>query len=256
MSTPLASTRDFLAPVALPDRPLVERLIAIADTKLVLGNWHLVCLHNAKSLPDYAALLAMASASFGHARALYDYLGGFGLDYALLERGRKADALHSQAMLDAPPDHWQDLVTTAHLADQAAWLQISRYLAHPDRILSGLARRIGEETYFHQKWVHGWLAQFARDGAAVTRTRDALLRRYPQGLAWFAPAAGETLAQEQRQLFVQAAQEVLERLGTGGALPSAADVAVHGPHAPLKRQVPVPDALYERIRFKDAEAVP
>lgn len=252
----MSPTLDFLKPVAEQNRPLAESLLAIADTKLVLGNWHILCLHNAKSLPDYAALLAMAAASFGHARALYDHLGGFGLDYAMLERGRDAGAIHSQAMLDAPPSDWQDFVVTAHLADQATWLHMARYLAHPNRVLAGLARRVGEETYFHQKWVHGWAEQFALDATAARRARDALLRRYPHGLAWFPASAEGSQAHEQKQLFSSAAQEVLTRLGEGGALPREAVATIHAQTAPLRRQTTLPAKLYERIRFKDPEAAP
>lgn len=252
----MSATLDILAPVAVEARPIATSLLAIADTKLVLGNWHVLCLHNAKSLPDHAALLAMASASFGHARALYEYLGGHGLEYPLLERGRGADAIHAQALLDAPPRNWQDFVISAYLADQATWLQASRYLAHPDRLLAGLARRIGEETYFHLKYAEGWAREFARDPAIAVRARDFLLQRYPHALAWFPEDAGDPSTGDCRQAFVAAAQSMLAHLGAGGELPTTADQGIHAPAAPLLRQRPLPDGLYEQVRFKDPEAVP
>jgi len=252
----MTTTLDFLDPVETQKRPLAEALIAIADTKLVLGNWHVVCLNNGKSLPDYAALLAMAASAFGHARALYDHLATFGLEYAELERGRGAAAIHSLGVLDAAPGDWQDFVVTAYLADQASWLQAARYLSHPERTLAGLARRIGEETYFHLKYATGWAAEFAREPASAQRARDALLRRYRQALAWFPVNDGDAQAAGRRQAFAEAAQKLLDILGQGGELPSAADTTIHAGDTPLRRRAPLPERLYERVRFKDADAAP
>jgi len=248
------TTQDILDTVDASRRPLAASLVALADTKLVLGNWHTTCVLNAKSLPDYSALLAMGGAAFGHARALYDYLTAFGLEYALLERGRDAGAIHSQAVLDAPPEDWQDFVVTVYLADQICWLQAERYLSHPDRTLSGLARRIGEETYFHLKYATGWAAEFARDEASARRARDALLRRYPAALAWFPGDDGHAPAQ--RQACAKAAQDLLDILGQGGELGERADTQVHAADAPWRRRRPLPGRLYELVRFKDLEAVP
>lgn len=252
----MTTTLDFLKPVDAQKTPVAETLIAIADTKLVLGNWHITCVQNGKSLPDFAALLAMSASAFGHARALYDHLATFGLEFAYLERGRGADAIHALAALDAAPRDWQDFVAAIYLADQATWLQAARYLAHADRTLAGLARRIGEETYFHLKYATGWAQEFARDPATAVRARDALLRRYRQALAWFPALPGDAEAAARREAFAKAAQEFLDIVEQGGELPTAADTSIHGSEAPLRRRQPLPAGLYERVRFKDPDAAP
>lgn len=238
------------------DRPLAEILLAVADTKLVLGNWHTICLYNGKSLPDYAALLAMSAAAFGHARALYEYLAGLGFDYEWLERGRDASEIHSQAVLDAPPRDWQDFVVSVYLADTATWLQTTRFLNHADRSLAALARRIGEETWFHLKYASGWATEFARDIDSARRAHEALVQRHVDAVAWFPVTDGDAQSSARRQTFNESAIKLLETLGQGVTLSDEVREAIHVPNAPLLRRTKLPVGLYERVRFKDAEALP
>lgn len=234
-----------------------EVLLAIADTKLVLGNWYIACLFNGKSLPDYAALLSMTGASFGHARALYNYLSALGPSYTWLERGRGADAIHSLGMLDKAPSHWQDFVATLYLAEQATWLRASYFLDHDDRTLSALARRIGEESYFHLKYATGWAQELANTPDIAARTRDALLARYAHALAWFPAGPGKDIGGRDDALALEkAAREFLDLLGLGDEPLPLADHHVHPADGPLTRQQPLPAGLYERVRFKDSDAAP
>lgn len=234
-----------------------EVLLAIADTKVVLGNWHIACLFNGKSLSDYAALLAMTGASFGHARGLYNYLSALGPSYTWLERGRGPEAIRSLGLLDEAPSHWQDFVVTLYLAEQATWICTSRFLNHTDHTLSTIARRIGEESYFHLKYATGWAYELAKDPQTATKAGDALLARYPRALAWFAAGSErEVGAGDDALALEKAAREFLDLLGVGRELPADADHRIHPTTAPLTRQQPLPASLYERIRFKDPDAAP
>src|SRR5688572_9815505 len=66
-----------------PLEPAFESdLLAIADTKLVLGNWYAECVTDGRSRPDFAGLLGMCTTNYGHTRALYQCLAAHGHDYA------------------------------------------------------------------------------------------------------------------------------------------------------------------------------
>lgn len=243
------------------DRLLIEDLLAIADTKLVLGNWYAVSVHNGKSLPDYAALLAIGGASFGHARALYQYLGNHGIGYSFLERGRSADDIRSMELLDAPPQSWADFIAGTFLAEQATWLLASGFLSHPDRGLAGICRRIGEESYFHLKYAAGWARVFkAGDAQPFT---DAFLQRYDRAADWFGSSASDLLHEsgirqssftDLRGTFAEEAEKLLKIASPDSALPTATLSAAKD-QRPGRRSGPLPAKLYEIVRFRDPEAV-
>ena len=123
-------------------------LLAIADTKLVLGNWYAECVMNGRSLPDFAAILGMCSANYGHTRAIYQYLAAHGHDYKELERGRGPEEIRSMNLLDGAPAGWEDFMIATWLADLGTWMLVSGYLQNEDRAVAGIAKKIGEETYF------------------------------------------------------------------------------------------------------------
>lgn len=244
------------------ERLLIDDLLAIADSKLVLGNWYAVCTHNGKSLPDYAALLAIGGASFGHARALYQYLGNFGLGYDFLERGRSAGDIRSMHLLDAAPKSWPDFIAGTFLAEQATWLLASGFLSHPDRALAGIAKRIGEESYFHLKYATGWARVFAA-GDAKPFT-DAFLSRYSDAVGWFGSSDDDALHEagvRQSALadlcasFVVESQKLLHIAAPLLGLPKSS-VAATREVRPGLRQGPLPSKLFEVVRFRDPEAVP
>lgn len=243
-------------------RLLIDDLLAIADTKLVLGNWYAVSTHNGKSIPDYAALLAIGAASFGHARALYQYLGSFGLGYSFLERGRTAEGIRSMHLLDQAPKSWPDFIAGTFLAEQATWLLASGFLSHPDRALAGIAKRIGEESYFHLKYASGWARVFgAGDAGQFT---DALISRYADAIGWFGTSDIDILyAQgvrqsgfaEIRRSFTDEVVKLLHLAAPSASLPVQSGTAPRETRPGL-RQSPLPAKLFEVVRFRDSEAAP
>ena len=68
------------------DENFENDLLAIADTRLVLGNWYAECVMNGRSLPDFAAILGMCTSNYGHTRAIYQYLAAHGLDHVARPR--------------------------------------------------------------------------------------------------------------------------------------------------------------------------
>jgi ring-1,2-phenylacetyl-CoA epoxidase subunit PaaC len=236
-----------------------DDLLCVADTKLVMGNWLAECVMNGNSLPDFAAVLGMCSTSYGQTRAIYQHVGDGADAYARLERGRGPEEIHSMELLDAAPRDWEDFLVSVWLAEQAAWSLMSGFTRHPDRTVSALARKIGEETYFHLKYASGWFTIFTADDGSRKRMEASLGDRLPLAVDWFGPVTGEdplfaggersmTVA-DLRESFLGNLAEVLRPFRI--TLPSAeADLA--GEWRPLaRRRGPLPQGLYEVIRFKD-----
>lgn len=234
-------------------------VLALADSKLVLGNWYAECVINGRSLPDFAAMLGMAAANYGHTRALYQFLASFGESYAHLERGRGADEIHAMELLDRAPQGWEDFIAAVWLAELGTWTLASRYLEHPNRTLAGLARKIGQEAYFHLKYVAGWLRVFADSADCKATFARAFVPRRALALQWLggddgAHAAGESalpMAQLRATMAAQIAR-TLEVLGDEMPAESAAPLRADW-RADARRHGPLPARLYEVIRFKHPE---
>lgn len=252
----MTTTHQPLHPTTASD------MLALADTKLVLGNWFAECVINGRSLPDFAAMLGMCSSSYGHARALYQLLAARGDNYARLERGRGPEEIHSMEMLDRAPQSWEDFLCSIWLAELATWTMASGFLKHPDRTLAGIARKMGEESYFHLKYVTGWLQVLTQDEErAALFLRSAATRR-SSALLWFGlPGepdvvfdAGErnVALATLRDSFMTESDKTLTIVSP---TPLPSDAPTFGPEwrRAARRHGALPQRLYEVIRFKDAE---
>lgn len=240
-------------------------VLALADSKLVLGNWYAECVINGRSLPDFAAMLGMGAANYGHARALYQFLASFGESYAWLERGRSAAEIHSMELLDRAPDSWEDFIASIWLAELSTWTLASAYLSHCNRTLAGIARKIGQEAYFHLKYVQGWVRVFADSDDCRGAFLGHLQKRLPLADAWFgrgdtSPAcdAGEAALPPSR-LRALLAEEVAKTLQPLGAQAVAQMAGVRAGafgadwRDDARRHGPLPARLFEVIRFKHPE---
>ena len=233
-------------------------LLAIADTKLVLGNWYAECVMNGRSLPDFAAILGMCTANYGHTRAIYQYLAAHGGDYVHLERGRGPDDIRSMNLLDDAPANWEDFIVSTWLAELATWILMSGFLRHEDRVVAGLARKIGEETYFHLKYAHGWFRVIGEGEKEARRFQNSYARRFPLALQWFGPPTAKDPAVEMRdapiaelrQAFVKQTAEAGDLLGTPVEQKKAVQVPENW-RTDARRTGPMPNRLFDIIRFKD-----
>ncbi|MEX2454891.1 MAG: Phenylacetic acid catabolic protein [Rhodospirillaceae bacterium] len=237
-------------------------LLAIADTKLVLGNWYAECTMNGRSLPDFAAILGMCTANYGHTRAIYQYLAAHGHDYVQLERGRGPQDIRSMNLLDEAPTGWEDFIISTWLAELSTWMLASGFLKHEDRAVAGMAKKIGEETYFHLKYAHGWI-QIIGEGKKQTELFQAAYeKRFPLALQWFGPQNGEDAVhaaglrdvplKSLREAFAQEAAKSVKLLGSPVKQAKSAKF-VKDWRGDARRFGPMPDGLFEVVRFKDAE---
>lgn len=237
-------------------------MLAIADTKLVLGNWYAECTMNGRSLPDFAAILGMCTANYGHTRAIYQFLAAHGHEYAHLERGRGPDEIRSMNLLDEAPGGWEDFIVSTWLAELATWMMASGFLKHEDRAVAGIAKKIGQETYFHLKYAQGWF-QIIGEGKKQTELfQKAFDYRFPLALQWFGPARGKDTAFEAglrdvalkdlRDAFTKETAKASKLLGAPLKQQKSIKFAKDW-RADARRFGPMPDGLFEVVRFKDAE---
>lgn len=235
-------------------------LLAVADTKLVLGNWYGECVMNGRSLPDFAALLGMCTANYGHTRAIYQYLAAHGHDYVHLERGRGPEEIRSMNLLDKPPVGWEDFLVSIWLAELATWMLMSGYLHNEDRAVAGLAKKVGEETYFHLKYCDGWMGIIGEGKKEVERFVRDFDKRYPLALQWFGSANAKDPVHEAglrdmpvsklREAFIREVAKAGDKVGTAIKAPKSVKMP-KGWRVDARRDGPLPKGLFEVVRFKD-----
>ncbi len=164
---------------------LEDELLCIADSNWVLGHWYVNCMLNGRELTDFTSMAGIAEEKLGHARALFRFMEEYyELPEHQLEFARSADGIHSMALLDAPPENWADFILTLYLADKALW-RFSATLREGDFApAANLITRFGEEAYFHQLCIDGWLK--ALDDGEWRGLAAALPTRLPLVLQWLA----------------------------------------------------------------------
>lgn len=203
---------------------------------------------------------------YGHARALYQYLGRYGLTRDEAEWARSAVQIRSARLLDRPPASWTDFVVTMFLAEHLLSALLGGYRGNQrDRALSGLADKMEREARFHRSYAVGWLQSLAEEDAPSV---EALLgERFPRALDWWGTGedsdqlfdGGQHTAPEVvlRDNFVDSVATDLRHVGL---LPPAGSASPAEPwRRESRRSGPpgIPEALYELIRFKYVEfAVP
>ena len=166
-------------------KPLLQaELLCIADSNWILGHWYINCMLNGRELTDFTSMAGIAEEKLGHTRALFRFLEEiYGCPEFQLEFGRDAGQIHSPEFLDMPPENWADFITTLFLADLALWRFAATFMEGSFAPVANLVRRFGEECYFHQLCIDGWIKNFSP--AEQSEAGLALMKRLPQALAWF-----------------------------------------------------------------------
>jgi 1,2-phenylacetyl-CoA epoxidase catalytic subunit len=239
------------------DRYLRDELYCIADAKLVLAGWYMLVLQNGRSIADFTSISAMMQGQYGHARALYQHLGRFGITLEEVEWTRGAKDIRSPKLLDRPPQSWSDFVATIFMAEKAISTQLSAYRTSlADRTLARLADKILKESRFHLSYSVGWIKALRKDPAS-TVDEDAR-RRLVEALDWwgepdqpdivFSSGYRDASDSDLRDRFLKAVGETVD-------VPDG----IAGPAKAWQRTIRrngkpgIPENLFEKIRFKHRE---
>jgi 1,2-phenylacetyl-CoA epoxidase catalytic subunit len=163
---------------------LKSELLCIADSNWVLGHWYIACMLNGRELTDFTSISGIAEEKLGHARVLLRFLEeDLNLPEFQLEFGRKANQIHSMEGLDGAPTNWSDFIISLFLADIALWRFSSTFKDGNHGAIANLTRKFGEECYFHQLCIEGWLQGFSDE--EKSQAKEALQNRLPKVLSWF-----------------------------------------------------------------------
>lgn len=236
------------------DRCQRDELYCIADSKLVLAGWYMMVLPNGRAISDFSAICAMMQGQYGHARAIYHYLGRFGVTREEAEWTRGAEDIRSPKLLDRPPQSWSDFIATIFMAEQVTSTQLGAYRTNAtDRVLARLADKVHMESRFHLSYSAGWIRALRKDPGS-TIDEDAR-RRLTEALDWwgdvdqpdllFSGGYRDTPDAGLRKRFLDTVGATF-RISDGIASPAKSW------QRPIRRtgSPGIPATLFERIRFK------
>jgi ring-1,2-phenylacetyl-CoA epoxidase subunit PaaC len=203
-----------------------DLILALADSKRLLGMRYANWMLGAPELETGIACASMAQDEWGHARLLYALLKDFGEDVDRLEHGREPAAYASMELLDRAPESWAELVTLMALADAALTVQFEALSDCCYPPLKQRVEKLCEEERFHAAHGAAWFRRLAAGGqsraaltAAVEAAAEPLLR-------WFGPDSGEARAlvsekvmdaagSDLRERFLQRVAPLLDSIGVG-----------------------------------------
>ncbi len=173
----------------VPSQTARSEILCIADTKWVLGHWHMAVMPNGKTFDDFTAIAALMQEELGHTRALFGLLGDQE-NGASLEHDRSPEHVHSMITLNDPPRSWADYVGTTMLVDYATWEMLAAF-APNSLVPPSLIEKIGQEERFHQLAGIGWLKSLSDDDRATLQKQ--LPARFAEVLRWFGPSGDDPL---------------------------------------------------------------
>jgi ring-1,2-phenylacetyl-CoA epoxidase subunit PaaC len=187
-------TASDQAPARGATRDLV---LALADTKRLLGYRYAEWMLGAPELETGIACSSMAQDEWGHARLLYALLREFGDDPERLEHGREGHEYHSMEVLDSGAATWPDLVALMALADEAITTQIEALRGSSHESLRQRVEKVLEEEKFHSAHGAAWFRRLA-GGSDASRAAltDAVDRVLDSVVAWFGPGSERAHALE------------------------------------------------------------
>lgn len=174
--------------------PLRDLVLALADSKRVLGLRYSDRMLGAPTLEAGIAASSMAQDEWGHARLTYALLGELGDDPKALEHERPAAGYRSLQALDADLNAWSGITAAGLLLDTALAMQYGALLNSRYTPVHNRVQKLLDEERFHFQYAAAWTRRIA----AVPELRDGLraeLARYlPEALRWLGRDAGEGAA--------------------------------------------------------------
>jgi ring-1,2-phenylacetyl-CoA epoxidase subunit PaaC len=186
---------------ALPDDvrdALAELLLALADDELVIGFVDSEWTGIAPLLEEDVAMSSLAQDELGHARALYELLGGLtGRDPDAIAYDRPAADFRHARLLDGWRGDWATTIARRYLYDTADAVRLEAMAGSSWRPLAELAAKVRREETYHLLHAEAWLLRLA-DGGDEPGSRLAAALRTLGAEAWsvLAPLPGEPVLLE------------------------------------------------------------
>ncbi len=172
-------------------QPIARHILALADTKRILGIRYSDWILGSPSIETGIAASSMAQDEWGHARLLYAMLRNFGADPLEAEHGRAADEYCSAPALDRPFADWAEFVAATVVVDGALAVALEGFGAGNFALArSRVPKMLAEEDY-HRQFGDAWFARLAvAGGEGRERLRAAASAMLPSTLAWLLPNDG------------------------------------------------------------------
>ncbi len=172
---------------------LVGLLLSAADDEFVLGYRNSEWTGIAPMLEDDVAFSSMAQDEIGHARLLYEILGGrLGLKADAVAYSRPPAAFRNAHLLERPRTNWAFTIVRQYLYDQFDHLRLEALAGSSLAPLAQATAKILREEKYHVMYGETWMARLT-GGDAETRGRvaAALAAAWPDVLGLFEPLPGE-----------------------------------------------------------------
>jgi ring-1,2-phenylacetyl-CoA epoxidase subunit PaaC len=167
---------------------LRDLILALADSKRILGLRYSDRMLGAPSLEAGIAASSMAQDEWGHARLTYALLSDFGDDPKTLEHGREPAEYRSTDALDAELGTWAEMIAGALLVDTALTTQYAALAESRYRPVFNRVQKLLDEEGFHFQYAAGWARRLAEAPGTRAKFAAALRARLPLVLRWFGRA--------------------------------------------------------------------
>ncbi len=165
-------------------------LVALSDSKLLLGYHYGEWTFGPPAIEAGIAACSMAQEEFGHARLLNGILKReFGLEMDPLSDARPAEEMAAIAFLDRPFTSWADVVAANAVVDQALSLELSAFENGWEPLARVVPKMLLEEK-FHYAHAEGWMRLIEGEGGDTRPILDQALSRALSATAAFFGAPG------------------------------------------------------------------
>jgi ring-1,2-phenylacetyl-CoA epoxidase subunit PaaC len=217
---------------------LAELLLAVADDEFVIGFMESEWTGIAPLLEEDVAMSSLAQDELGHARALYELLGGL--------TDREADAIaydrspsdfrHAR-LLDHPRGDWATTVARRYLYDTADAARLDALVGSSWPPLAELVAKIRREERYHLMHADAWLERLATsEGEPRQRLLAAFELLAPDAGSVLSPLTGESTLLEARITTASAATQQAAWRST--IEPRLAELDLPRPRQPAGANVP------------------
>jgi phenylacetate-CoA oxygenase PaaI subunit len=171
---------------------LADWLLAIADSKRVLGLRYAEWATGAPELEADVTIAAMAQYELGHARLLRGLLSKLDEDPRAEARDTEQSAWRNIATLDRPAPGWIEVVALNGLVDALLTINLTAAMnGNVEALAQRLTKAVSEEHY-HTLHGEAWFERMWTAPPEITERFGAAVRNaWDDCIAWFGPVGGD-----------------------------------------------------------------